>query len=207
MKCLKNILILLLVPFLFSCKKEIKNSCCVKKDITSQVVDLKPSEMSVYNLNSIWKNQLNEEKKLSSFVGKTQILAMVYTKCTYACPRIVADLKKIEEELEKSGNKNYGLLLISMDPTNDTPEKLMEFSVKNKFNLNKWQLLTGADKDVLELAAVLNVKYKKETSGEISHSNILTVLDPTGEILFQQEGLGVNPDQVIKVVKDQQKNL
>jgi len=42
---------------------------------------------------------------------------------------------------------------------------------------------------VRELAALLGVKYKQETDGAFSHSNLVTILNPAGEIVHQRTGL------------------
>jgi hypothetical protein len=44
--------------------------------------------------------------------------------------------------------------------------------------------------DVLELAALLRVKYKEEATGQFGHANLITVLNANGEIVHQFVGLG-----------------
>jgi protein SCO1/2 len=39
---------------------------------------------------------------------------------------------------------------------------------------------------VRSLAMALNIKYKKMNDNEVSHSNLLSVLDTKGRIIFQQ---------------------
>ena len=50
---------------------------------------------------------------------------------------------------------------------------------------SNWTLLRGAPNDVLELAALLGVKFKKDLGGQFAHSNIITVLDANGEVVLQ----------------------
>jgi len=59
-----------------------------------------PTEMSLYHLTSHWITQEGETITLQDLKGKVQVLAMVYTTCQYACPRIVADLKEIQSKCE-----------------------------------------------------------------------------------------------------------
>jgi protein SCO1/2 len=130
-----------------------------------------------------------------------QLVAMIYTNCSYACPRIIADLKRIENSLEAYKREEVSIVLVSMDPARDTPEKLQQFAKANKLDPKRWVLLTSGQDNIRELAALLNMKYKTELDGEISHSNIITVLNPAGEILHQQEGLGIDPDETVKSIK------
>ena len=53
-----------------------------------------------------------------------------------------------------------------------------------------WSLLHGESDDILELAALLGVKYKEEANGQFAHSNIITVLNADGEVVHQLVGLG-----------------
>ena len=55
--------------------------------------------------------------------------------------------------------------------------------------------------DVLELAALLGIKYKKEPTGQYAHSNLITLLDKNGEIVHQQPGLNTDPASMIAAVK------
>ena len=53
-------------------------------------------------------------------------------------------------------------------------------------------MLRGAPDDVLELAALLGVKFKKDARGQFAHSNVITVLNGDGEVGHQH--LGLNRD-------------
>ena len=55
-----------------------------------------PTSMSIYNMDSEWRSQANEKLTLGKLRGKVVVMAMVYTHCEFACPRIVADMQRIE---------------------------------------------------------------------------------------------------------------
>jgi protein SCO1/2 len=42
---------------------------------------------------------------------------------------------------------------------------------------------------VLDLAAILGVKFKKDAQEQFLHSNLITLLNARGEIAYQQTGL------------------
>jgi protein SCO1/2 len=52
-----------------------------------------------------------------------------------------------------------------------------------------WVLLRGAPGDIRELAALLGVSYKQDAIGQFSHTNLITILNPEGEIIHQRAGL------------------
>ena len=51
---------------------------------------------------------------------------------------------------------------------------------------------------VLELAALLNVKFKKGAQGQFLHSNVLTLLNTEGEIVCQDLGLTSDHGEIIR---------
>lgn len=159
------------------------------------------TDMSLYQLDSEWQDQNGKELNLDSFKGKVQLVTMIYTHCGYACPRIVADLKRIESGLEQYKRDDIGIVLITMDPARDTPERLKAFAESNRLDPKRWTLITSEQDNIRELAALLNMKYKLELDGEISHSNIISVLDADGEIIHQAEGLGIEPDETVNAIK------
>jgi regulator of cell morphogenesis and NO signaling len=168
--------------------------CCVDTKINHGII----SDNSIYQLESKWKNQNNETIRLNSLIGKKEIIALVYTSCTYACPLILNDMKKIETHLRRN-DVNY--VLVSIDPKNDTPEALKNYANRNNLDLKKWHLLTGTEDGINELAAVLGFRYKKESDGSFSHSNIITVLNETGEIAYQHFGLNQDVNDVLNEIK------
>ncbi|HSI90837.1 MAG TPA: SCO family protein [Adhaeribacter sp.] len=208
MKNYTAFLFLLLLLATTACQ-EPKDACCVKP-ATAGAAGTKSafdpatvSDISLYNLESDWQDQTGKERQLSQFGGKIQLVSMIYTSCGYACPRLVADLKRIENSLIEFKREDVGIMLVTMDPARDTPENLQKFARDNKLDPSRWTLLTSSQDNIRELAALLNMKYKTELDGEISHSNIISVLNPNGEIIHQQEGLGVDPDETVKSIKGQ----
>lgn len=161
-----------------------------------------PTDMSVYNLNSSWRTQDGGTLTLQDLQGKVQLMAMVYTTCKYACPRIVADLKHIQDQLQQKGIDNDAhFVLVSIDPKVDTVARLKAFARDNDMNADEWTLLNGSEGDVMELAALLGVKYKKTGPADYAHSNVITVLDQHGEIAYQQTGLGSDAARTIEVIE------
>ena len=65
-----------------------------------------------------------------------------------------------------------------------------------------WLFLRGSEADTREFAAVLAVNYKKISPLDFSHSNIISVFNQEGELIHQQEGLGVNNESTIQKIID-----
>lgn len=164
------------------------------------IIDTNPiSDASIFNLTSEWKTQDNETILLEDLKGDVMVVVMIYTSCGAACPRLVADMKNIHS---KVADPNVKFLLVSIDPVNDTPEKLKAYAKEYQIDGEEWTLLQGSLDDVREFSNVLSVKYKKISPIDFSHTNIISVFDQGGVLAHQQEGLGVSNDKLIEVVKE-----
>lgn len=147
------------------------------------------SDKSLYQTESKWTTDSNKQIKLADLKGRPQVIVMFFASCQYACPLLVHDLTRIEASLKPELRGKVGFTLVTFDTRRDTPEALAKFRETRNLPVN-WTLLHGADDDVLELAALLGVKYKEEASGQFAHSNLITVLNREGEIVLQVAGLG-----------------
>lgn len=161
------------------------------------------TEGSIYDLESKWKTQTGKEINISDLKGKVRVIAMGYTSCKFACPRILANLKGIEQKL--SGKEKdpdlVSFSFISIDPETDTPQRLKKLEKSYQFDPQRWLLLTGDDDGVLELAVALGMKYRKTTALDFAHSNIITVLAPDGRILYQTSEIGTDISKTVQKIR------
>lgn len=176
--------------------KEEKKSCC-NSNIGSDVV----SDNSLYLLESDWKNEDGSALNITSLKDKNIVLGLIFANCTYACPIIVNDMRKVEYSLSEKELTETRFILVSIDHERDTPEKLKEFGKRMGLELSKWDLLSGAESDIRELAALLGFKYKKDESGNYSHSNMISLLDKKGEIVYQHEGLNEDISEIAEKIR------
>jgi len=179
------------------CNMELKR--IDKKDSKTIATD-EISEESIFNLTSKWHNEENEEIQLEDLKGKTMVMVMIYTSCKAACPRLVADMRNIEAQIPDENIKNLEFVLISIDPETDTPERLKAFAIENGMDGEQWTFLQGTQSGVREFANVLSVKYKEISPIDFSHSNIISVFNSGGELIHQQEGLGVDNKETIAAI-------
>lgn len=160
------------------------------------------SDESIFNLTSTWNTEEGETIQLKDLKGKTLVMVMIYTTCKAACPRLVADMRNIEKEIPKELLPNINFVLVSIDPETDTPEKLKAFAIENYMDDEQWTFLQGSVNGVREFANVLAVKYKQISPLDFSHSNIISVFNSEGELIHQQEGLGVdNKTTISKIIE------
>ncbi len=160
------------------------------------------SDESIFNLTSKWNTEEGKTIQLEDLKGKTLVMVMIYTTCKAACPRLVADMRNIEAQIPNENLKDLNFILVSIDPETDTPERLKAFAIENFMDDEQWTFLQGTKNSVREFANVLAVKYKQITPMDFSHSNIISVFNSGGELIHQQEGLGVDNKETIQTILD-----
>ncbi len=165
------------------------------------------TDLSIYNLPEKWTNQNGKDIELVELRGNVLVMVMIYTSCKAACPRLVADMRHIEEQIPKEYKDKVKLVMFSIDPEVDTPERLKEFSIENKMTSDQWVFLRSTEENTREFAAVLAVNYKRISPIDFSHSNIISVFNAEGELTFQQEGLGVSYDNTVAKIVEEAKKI
>lgn len=158
------------------------------------------SDMSIYNLPSKWTNQDNQAIELKELQGNVVVMVMIYTSCQAACPRLAADMRAIEKQIPNTDVNKLKMILVSIDPKTDTPERLKKFALENEMDSDRWVFLKGSEADTREFAAVLAVNYKQISPMDFSHSNLISVFDQKGELVYQKEGLGVNHEKTVNTI-------
>jgi protein SCO1 len=146
------------------------------------------SKESIYQLDARFTDDSGRAVTLGELRGRPVVLNMFFASCGYACPLQFTDMQAIRAQLPAGVRERTAFVLVSFDVARDTPAALAQYRAQRSLN-GQWMLLHGNDDAVRELAALLGVKYKQEADGAFSHSNILTILNPQGEIVHQRIGL------------------
>ena len=187
----------LLIPAGCSTSTPSKEASCCARELSAETP---PSDRSLFQLDSLWTNDKRAQVRLASLGGRPVVITMFFAKCEYACPVLVHDMKKVEAALPEELRAKVTFALVSFDSERDTPAALADYRKIHELPAN-WTLLRGTPDDVLELAALLGVKFKKDARGQFAHSNILTVLNAGGDVIHQQVGLNVAPDETVKQLR------
>jgi len=195
----KNMIPLLLFFFLVACDSQPKSAFTGSVESKVSAVGTIPQE-SIFNLTDTFTTQDNKEVSLNQLEGKPTVMAMIFTHCTYACPRLTADVQNIEKKLGKKA-EDVNFVLVSFDSERDFPTRLNEFK-KEMFLDNNFTLLHGDDDAVRTLSVLLNVQFQKNSDGDFSHSNIISVLDKKGDLVFQKEGINADHTATLEQIND-----
>jgi protein SCO1/2 len=124
-------------------------------------------------------DQNGKELKFYDDVIKDRIVVVsfIYTTCRDMCPLITARLAQMREQLDPAIAEKVRFVSVSVDPANDTPERLKQFADALKLE-GDWLLLTGKRRDIDAIRHKLG-----ERSGKLSEHRLEVLLgnDATGE--------------------------
>jgi protein SCO1/2 len=148
---------------------------------------------------------------LKELKGKVILITYGYTQCPHVCPTITAFLKQVETQLNKKGYKDkYKIVFITVDPKDDTVEKLREYKKKRGFE--DWIFLTG-DKEKLKKVwknygvyvkdkGIMEMKHQNHIMKHrmIDHTAKLTVINQKGEIVEEFKSMYLPVEDIVKDV-------
>ena len=160
-----------------------------KKDLCCEELTAVPfTKNSLYQADVAFTTDAGAPFKLGALRGRPVVLAMFFATCGYACPLTVTDMQAIRDKLPAAIRDRAAFVLVTFDVARDTTEVLAKYRTLRSLDAS-WTLLRGTDDSVRELAALIGVKFKQEADGAFSHSNLVTILNPQGEITHQRLGL------------------
>jgi protein SCO1/2 len=157
----------------------------------------KYSEKSLYSLKAVWTSDVGREVKLEVLRGRPQVIALFFTSCEHSCPLIVADMKAIDAALPPNLRGKVDFLLVSIDPERDTAEALSAFRAKHELPTERWTLLRGSEAGTRNLAGTVGFNYQPGSPLQYAHSLLISIIDESGVIVFQQAGLGRPADEAV----------
>ncbi len=109
---------------------------------------------------------------------KDRVVAInfIYTSCPDICPLETAKLVKVQNILGERFGSDVFFFSISIDPENDTPERLREY--KERFGAN-WPFLTGKKADVDQLRKKLGLYVPEIQDGSNNHNVTMIIGNQT----------------------------
>lgn len=109
--------------------------------------------------------------------GKIVVINYIFTGCSQLCPLTTARLAAVQADLGEAMGRDIFFLSISLDPVNDTPDKLKKFADGYKVGPG-WFFLTGNPDDLKLIRERLGERSQNITQ----HQAVLILTnDKTGE--------------------------
>ncbi len=137
-------------------------------------------------------NQDGKRISIQDFRGKALAITFIYARCPLPdyCIKMSTNFSDLANELQDSDLKEkIRLLSVSFDPKTDTPAKLKEYGIgylgkNSKTDFTVWQLATGSDKEVRNMADFFGLRYEVDASDktQFAHSLRTAVISPDGKV-------------------------
>lgn len=134
-----------------------------------------PSPEAIQGLRIPDVSLVNQEGKPVRFYtdlvkGRVVAINFIFTSCTTICPPLGANFAKLRQALGERAGREVQLISVSVDPANDTPQRLKAWAQKFGFGPG-WALVTGEKGEVDRLRKALGAY----TADAGSHSSLLLV--------------------------------
>jgi cytochrome oxidase Cu insertion factor (SCO1/SenC/PrrC family)/mono/diheme cytochrome c family protein len=143
-------------------------------------------------------NQHGDELKFYDDLIKDKIVVVmfIYTSCTDICPLTTARMTQIEDKLGAAVGREIFIVSMTVDPENDTPEKLKAYS--KAFGTGPgWTFVTGKPEDI----RAINYKLGERSKVLSEHRNeIVLGNDATGE--WQRDNVMGDLDRVTLSIRE-----
>lgn len=140
---------------------------------------------SLYQLEIGLVSQDGQPRTLARYRGQPTMISMFYGSCPRVCPLLIANIRRMEQQLPERERGRLRVLLVSLDPDRDSPDKLLELARRHQADLSRWTLARADEADVRKLAAALGIRYRQLPDGEFNHSTVISLLDAEGRIQKQ----------------------
>tara|TARA_B100000214_G_scaffold142884_1_gene102237 strand:- start:2785 stop:3489 length:705 start_codon:yes stop_codon:yes gene_type:complete len=132
-------------------------------------------------------NQNNEVVVNDSLSGNIYVANFFFTSCPTICPIMTRNMAYVQNKLRVYPNIRF--LSHTVDPSNDTPQKMLSYIKKLKsknvnINLNNWDFVTGDKKEIYEIANsyFVNVSPDSLAPGGFLHSEYFVIVDKEGRV-------------------------
>jgi protein SCO1 len=136
--------------------------------------------------------------------GKVWIANFIFTSCPTVCPRLTQRMAELQHRGRNLGEA-FHLVSFTVDPENDTPDKLAAFSRLYRPNPRRWSFLTGPLGEV-ETTVVKGFKIamgKEEAAPgifSVFHGERFVLVDRHGSIRGYYEATDESMDELMRDV-------
>ncbi|HZU83777.1 MAG TPA: SCO family protein [Polyangiaceae bacterium] len=132
---------------------------------------------SLFDFPWVWTDERGERVAFSRWRGEPLVVAGIYSQCRVTCPRTISKLRDAYVELRRRGLAAQ-FLLVTINPTVDTPERLRRFKQSEGFP-EEWRLLSGSVAQTRELADYLDI-HVMDGGEHLVHDARIVVFDSRG---------------------------
>lgn len=137
----------------------------------------------------------------AGLMNRVVLFNFIFTRCGSTCPLQTRTLAGVLKELPDEVRDDIRFVSVSIDPANDTPEKLRRFSEQTGADLDGWSFLTGEPRQIERLTGRLHLFDESESGRENRpeiHRTSLWLVDKQGRMLQRYRGNPPDKERLIR---------
>ncbi|MEE9492942.1 MAG: SCO family protein [Gammaproteobacteria bacterium] len=142
-------------------------------------------------------NTQGETVQLGGYDKKFILLNFMFTSCHDVCPIQTASLAQLQKKLSPSMSSDMQFVSLTLDPENDTPEKLLKNASKYDIDRNSWSFLTGDPELVRYITLRFSATRDEDKADLKEHSPRIFLLDIEGNLLLSYPSTPLDVDRVL----------
>ncbi|PWL32793.1 MAG: SCO family protein [Fluviicola sp. XM-24bin1] len=150
-------------------------------------------------------NQYGKEITESEIKGKVHVAEYFFTHCGSICPKMNKQMQRVHRKFKS--NDDVKILSFTVDPENDTVQRMKWYADKHGASGNNWHFLTGEKEDLYQLARKSYFTLKPaearnlgDAGSDFIHTNNFVLVDR--ELRIRGYYDGTNQAQVTKMMRD-----
>ncbi|MFN5372131.1 MAG: SCO family protein [Bacteroidia bacterium] len=123
--------------------------------------------------------------------NKIYVANFFFTSCPTICPKMQTLVKKLHDQDDFKTLEDLKIISFTVDPDNDTPQRLKEFENEVHADGNRWKFLTGNRDSIYNLAFkgfMANAMPDSAAPGGFLHSDLVFLIDRDKHIRGIYEG-------------------
>ena len=145
-------------------------------------------------------NQKGQHFPFYSLKGKVVLITFMYINCPDMCVLTGISLQNLLEELPHELREEFLVLSISINPKQDTPEKLLEYGERFTDNFKSWIFATTEEETLEMLIRDTGFTYKKNRQN-IEHLNRITLINQESKVVKHFYGTDFDNKEIIRDIK------
>lgn len=152
-----------------------------------------------------FENQNGKRITQEEVKGKVHVVEYFFTHCQSICPKMNVQMQRVHKAYKS--NDDVKILSFTVDPENDTIQRMKWYADKHGATGNNWHFLTGSKEELYHLARTSYFVLKPaearnlgDAAGDFIHTNNFVLIDRFGRIRGYYNG--TDPKEVDQMIND-----
>jgi protein SCO1/2 len=139
---------------------------------------------------------------LSSLKGKFALVDFIYTSCPGPCLLTTLRMVAVAKSLDAVVGSQLTLVSFTVDPENDGPVQLLEYSREQDADRPGWLFLTGTSSKVEQVMKDFHLPRQRQPDGVIDHITYCFLVGPDGREAAVYDPQRASAEAIARAIRD-----